>query len=938
MKKLVSILKMLYSVSLVLFFTTTADAQEAAPIRGFADLHNHQFAHDAFGGKMLSGKSFSDTPGGIADALSWCTDEHGAGGLLDPVGMALGQGIGHPVGGWPQFDGWPKRTTITHQQMYFEWVKRAFDGGLKLMVVLAVNNETLCNMYGPKPGFTCNDMDAVDRQISDAYALQGYTDNLSGGPGQGWYRIVKSPAEARQAINNGQMAVVLGIEVDSLFNCGVSSNCTADQIKTGLESYYQKGVRHFFPVHLFNNAYGGAAIYDDAFNIGNKFVTGDFFQTYDCSPDGYEFKLLNGSDPLTSAILTFLGISYPNYTGNGHCNQRGLTSLGETMVRKMMSRKVILDIDHLSAAATDSALTLVESQDYPVVAGHTGLIGVSTGSKKSEGQKPDEVVDRIRVLGGLIAPILHQGRRDEISEAPGSPVANDCGLSSRSWAQAYLYAVQKMGGAVGLGSDFNGLVQQPAPRFGPDACNGDKDGPQDEGTRISYPFTAMTGVQMQRNQIGGRPYIDIFNPEVQPRVFDYNEDGLAHIGLLPDFIEDLKHVGLTPAQLEPLFNSAEAYIRLWEKIESKNIFPPSSSFSQMPSANSAGWNNSDVAAVIIGNEHPDGWGLNIVYDASGAQPILETTATSSSANLAIAAEGVTTINFRSHDNAQNQEPSGHSATVKIDRTRPSLNCAGPDGLWHASEVSLPCTASDPVSGLALPADAAFFLTTSVPAGAETADAATGSHTVLDNAGNAAIAGPIAGNKIDRKSPVITISAPTTGTYALNQVVPANFSCVDGGSGVASCAGPVPSGAGLATTSVGLQLFTVDAADTIGNTSSQAVSYTVSYDVCLLYDPAKAKSAGSTIPIKLQLCDADKVNVSRADVAVTAVNVRQISTDAPGILEDAGSANPDNNFRFDSTVGGYIFNLRTIGLGSGTFALSFKAGGDPTTHTVQFQVK
>jgi hypothetical protein len=138
--------------------------------------------------------------------------------------------------------------------------------------------------------------------------------------------------------------------------------------------------------------------------------------------------------------------------------------------------------------------------------------------------------------------------------------------------------------------------------------------------------------------------------------------------------------------------------------------------------------------------------------------------------------------------------------------------------------------------------------------------------------------------------------------------------------------------------VGLQLFTVDAADTIGNTSSQAVSYTVSYDVCLLYDPAKAKSAGSTIPIKLQLCDADKVNVSRADVAVTAVNVRQISTDAPGILEDAGSANPDNNFRFDSTVGGYIFNLRTIGLGSGTFALSFKAGGDPTTHTVQFQAK
>ena len=44
----------------------------------------------------------------------------------------------------------------------------------------------------------------------------------------------------------------------------------------------------------------------------------------------------------------------------------------------------------------------------------------------------------------------------------------------------------------------------------------------------------------------------------------------------------------------------------------------------------------------------------------------------------------------------------------------------------------------------------------------------------------------------------------------------------------------------------------------------------------------AKSVGSTVPIKLQLCDADKVNVSRADVAVTAVDVRLFSPDSPGI--------------------------------------------------------
>jgi hypothetical protein len=86
MKKLVSVLMVLCSVSLVPCFTTTAGAQESAPIRGFADLHNHQFANDAFGGKMLPGKSFSDTPGGIVDALPWGTAEHRPGGEISGRG------------------------------------------------------------------------------------------------------------------------------------------------------------------------------------------------------------------------------------------------------------------------------------------------------------------------------------------------------------------------------------------------------------------------------------------------------------------------------------------------------------------------------------------------------------------------------------------------------------------------------------------------------------------------------------------------------------------------------------------------------------------------------------------------------------------------------------------------------------------------------------
>jgi hypothetical protein len=71
----------------------------------------------------------------------------------------------------------------------------------------------------------------------------------------------------------------------------------------------------------------------------------------------------------------------------------------------------------------------------------------------------------------------------------------------------------------------------------------------------------------------------------------------------------------------------------------------------------------------------------------------------------------------------------------------------------------------------------------------------------------------------------------------------------------------------------------------------------------------------------------------------ASGIVQLATNAPGILEDSGNANPDNQFRFVPDAGGsYIFNLSTKNLAQGTYALMFTVAGDPTTHTVQFQVK
>jgi hypothetical protein len=48
------------------------------------------------------------------------------------------------------------------------------------------------------------------------------------------------------------------------------------------------------------------------------------------------------------------------------------------------------------------------------------------------------------------------------------------------------------------------------------------------------------------------------------RDFDINIDGVAHMGLLPDFIQDMRNAGLSHDDLKPLFRSANDYVVMWE--------------------------------------------------------------------------------------------------------------------------------------------------------------------------------------------------------------------------------------------------------------------------------------------------------------------------------------------------------------------------------------
>lgn len=190
-------------------------------------------------------------------------------------------------------------------------------------------------------------------------------------------------------------------------------------------------------------------------------------------------------------------------------------------------------------------------------------------------------------------------------------------------------------------------------------------------------------------------------------------------------------------------------------------------------------------------------------------------------------------------------------SFESDDEPPTTSCSAPDGVWHPDNVAIACTASDAGSGLADPAEARFTLATSVASGSETADATTDTRNVCDTAGNCSTAGPIGGNRVDRRAPSITISTPADGAvYQLGAGVSAVYSCDDGGAGVASCAGPAGP---LDTTTVGYHELTITTADAVGNRASFAVGYWVRYDWAGFFGPSLVHAnAGRAIPIEFAL--------------------------------------------------------------------------------------
>ena len=501
------------------------DADPGAPIWGFADLHAHLMAHVAFGGNAFWGLPYDpEHPGaeGMQYALPSCEPIHG--GLIN-----VNPEFGHPAGGgWPDFIVWPRFTTLVHQQTYIDWIYRAFQGGLRLISCLAVNNELLATKSNPR--LPTDDRNSIAVQLAAMKAMVEFVDREAGGAGLGWLQIAYSAEDARRIIAENKLAVVLGVEVDSLGNWrrvdDLEAACQGDAkqarllIGAELDWLYSLGVRQITPIHLTNNAFGGTAIYMRFLETVNVFVTGEHWDVEDAWQTGIRYRLDQDNEIIEDAerMVAMSGgrkramhrhtiidhipgvreladaFELPKVSG-GHANVRSLNKYGMILLEEMMKRGMVIDIDHMSEKSTDLALDMAEASNYPVITSHSWFRDLLYSSPNEFGQqeekgydtsdvhkvaheagKRSDQLERIAKLGGVVSAILNQGdlaRPEQTALELDDKIRFPCAGSSTSWAEAYLYAVAKTGGkGVAIGSDINGAAGLPGSRFGTFAAYG----------------------------------------------------------------------------------------------------------------------------------------------------------------------------------------------------------------------------------------------------------------------------------------------------------------------------------------------------------------------------------------------------------------------------------------------------------------------------------
>jgi len=572
------------------------------PGGGYVDFHTHPMSYLGFGEKAVHGAPDVGLtlPSGslqcnaspvraqsIDEALGSCNGTHGGWGLDNTCGDFLRAAIvnlamdsdfafktgaidsDHHHEGYPGLLYWPHQTSILHQQMWWEWLERAHQGGLRAIVALTVNNELLAEILnGTQP---YDDRGVAERQIAEMVRMVGQHDFME---------IAYSSADLARIVGEGKLAVVLGMEIDRIGNWKTLDLPSEQDIRDEVRHLHELGIRWVFPVHLVDNVFGGSAVYSPMFSFANKRANGYHFLvqtssdpdvTYDCGKikDIPIFGIGNATLTALHGLLLGLGGlpapcadgfscppgtlsccgSYRNivdilspspeldvyqFIPPGHVNLLGLSGRGEIAIDEMMKLGMIIDIDHMSEKTMERVIEIAEGKravaggvGYPLMFGHSGI----RGPDSSERIPPRRLVTRVAALGGMMGAGTAHKTPDE-------------------FITSYRDSSSVMGqGSVGLGTDVDGFELLPTNSHD---CKLNADIP---GSTAFYARFLVESDVHTKSSTGNRTW-------------DYVLDcGVSHYGLMPEWLFDVKAFHDGADVHDNLMKSAASFVRMWKQVE-----------------------------------------------------------------------------------------------------------------------------------------------------------------------------------------------------------------------------------------------------------------------------------------------------------------------------------------------------------------------------------
>jgi hypothetical protein len=598
--------------------------QPDGTVLGHADAHVHISATEFLGGAHW-GKPFHKF--GIEHALGNCEEDHGDQGQKDVVGGLFAMNTeGHATDGYPTFSEWPARGNLIHEAVYWKWLERAWAGGLRVVVNDLVDNETLCELQRNVSGDLsrdCNSMNNAGRQVGTMYAMENYIDAQYGGPGKGFFQIVHTADHARAVIEEGKIAVVLGIEISNLFDCKLKYNplrqqlpfqesndkiiensygCTEDEglpnsIATQMQRVHDWGVRQIISIHEFDNAFGGNGIFDDLIlNLGNKensggIPSGDLAglqAQFEGGPNEEQFTALAANIqttelptgewwttydcPVEGVTDGFSGYLWgssggskqkfatqPECIATGQEGRSGGTVACYPEANQCNARW--MTPAGLYAYGKMMEMGFIFDWDHMEMGMKTQALELAEAQEKVY-----PFVSTHGTFGGTTIDqatrLLANGGILYPSNGSSAGFRNNMDETAGIYAKAMenRSADDKFLFGFGYGTDTNGLSAQSGPRNNP-------------ARPVKYPFALFSGAPFNvmseftgvQAVIFNQPNsLDIDGNEV--RTWHEDVDGNAHYGMLSDFVEEIALDG-SIEQNRHLFNSAEVFLQMWRRTE-----------------------------------------------------------------------------------------------------------------------------------------------------------------------------------------------------------------------------------------------------------------------------------------------------------------------------------------------------------------------------------